>query len=86
MRPAVIEVRLAGLAQRGNSLAVRFPRAVVEALKLKPGDEIEITVVGTRSFEIARGRKRDEAPKRLRAVRLPLPPGSRFDRDEANER
>ena len=28
----------------GNSLAVRLPRAVVEALKLKEGDEIEIVV------------------------------------------
>jgi len=70
----------------GNSLAVRLPRAVVDALKLKEGDEIEITVAGTRRFEIAHDRRRDEALKRLRALRRPLPPGFRFDRDEANER
>ena len=61
-------------------------RAVVEALKLKEGDEIEITVADTRRFEIARDRRREEALKRLRALRRPLPPGFRFDRDEANER
>jgi antitoxin MazE len=70
----------------GNSLAVRLPQAVVEALELKEGDEIEITVAGTRHFEVSRDRRREEALKRLRALRRPLPPGFKFDRDEANER
>jgi antitoxin MazE len=74
------------VARWGNSLAVRLPRTVVEALKLKEGDEIEITVAGTRRFEIARDRRREEALKRLRALRRPLPEGFKFDRDEANER
>jgi antitoxin MazE len=74
------------VAKWGNSLAVRLPRVVVEALKLKEGDEIEITVAGARRFEIARDRRREQALKRLRALRRPLPPGFRFDRDEANER
>ncbi|HEY2184983.1 MAG TPA: AbrB/MazE/SpoVT family DNA-binding domain-containing protein [Xanthobacteraceae bacterium] len=74
------------VAKWGNSLAVRLPRAVVEALKLKEGDEIEITVADTRRFEIARDRRREEALKRLHSLRRPLPPGFRFDRDEANER
>ena len=39
----------------GNSLAVRLPAAVVEALALKEGDEIEIHVAGARAFEV-RGR------------------------------
>ena len=74
------------VAKWGNSLAVRLPRVVVEALKLKEGDEIEITVAGARRFEIARDRRRERALQRLRALRSPLPPGFRFDRDEANER
>ena len=35
----------------GNSLAVRLPAAVVDALQLKEGDSIEIEVAGTRRFE-----------------------------------
>ena len=70
----------------GNSLAVRLPQAVVEALKLKEGDQIEITVAGARRFEVSRDRRREEALQRLRALRRPLPPGFRFDRGEANER
>jgi antitoxin MazE len=70
----------------GNSLAVRLPRAVVEALKLKEGDEIEITVADRRRFKIVRDKRRDEALRRLRALRRPLPPGFKFDRDAANER
>ncbi len=70
----------------GNSLAVRLPQAVVEALRLKEGDEIEITVAGAREFEVSRDRKREEALKRLRALKRPLPPGFKFDREEANAR
>ena len=70
----------------GNSLAVRLPRAIVEALKLKVGDEIEITVAGARRFEVSSDRTRAEALKRLRALRRPLPPGFKFDREEANAR
>jgi antitoxin MazE len=74
------------VAKWGNSLAVRLPKAVVDALKLKEGDEIEITVAGTRRFEVAHDRLREDALKRLRALKRPLPPGFRFDRDEAHER
>jgi antitoxin MazE len=70
----------------GNSLAVRLPRAVVEALKLKEGDEIEIIVAGSREFEVSRDRRRQEAFKRLRALKRPLPPGFKFNREEANAR
>ncbi|HEX3939263.1 MAG TPA: AbrB/MazE/SpoVT family DNA-binding domain-containing protein [Xanthobacteraceae bacterium] len=70
----------------GNSLAVRLPRAVVEALKLKEGDDIEITVAGTRAFEVSHDRKREEALARLRELRGLLPAGFKFDREEANAR
>ncbi len=70
----------------GNSLAVRLPQAVVEALKLKEGDEIEITVAGVRRFEVTRDRSREEALVRLRKYRHRLPAGFKFDRDKANAR
>jgi antitoxin MazE len=74
------------VAKWGNSLAVRLPRTVVEALELREGDEIEIAVAGPRRFEVGRDRSREEALATLRALRRPLPKGFRFDRDEANER
>ena len=74
------------VAKWGNSLAVRLPSAVVEALELKEGDQIEIRIVGDREFEVARDRSRDEALARLRRLRRPLPAGFSFSRDEANER
>lgn len=70
----------------GNSLAVRLPAAVVEALDLKEGDRIEIRVAGARAFEVARDHSREEALERIRRMRRPLPPGFKFERDEANER
>lgn len=70
----------------GNSLAVRLPASVVEALNLKEGDDIQITVVGQRQFKIDRDRSREEALQRLRASKWNLPPGFKFDRHETNER
>ncbi len=70
----------------GNSLAVRLPATVVEALGLKEGDEIEIEIAGKRAFRVSRDNSRAEALQRLQALQKPLPPGFRFSRDEANER
>ncbi len=70
----------------GNSLAVRLPTAVVHALALKEGDQIEIRIVRDRVFEIARDESKNRARARLRKLRRPLPPGFVFDRIEANAR
>lgn len=70
----------------GNSLAVRLPAAVVEALGIKEGDEIEIEVAGDRNLRVARDRTREEALARLRALAWKLPPGWRVSREETNER
>lgn len=70
----------------GNSLAVRLPAAVVEALDLKEGEEIALHVVGVRSFQVARKPTRRELLSRLRKYRGRLPANFLFDRLEANER
>lgn len=70
----------------GNSLAVRLPAAVVEALDLKEGDQIEIHIAGARNFVVGRNRSRDAALERLRKLRCPLPAGFTFDRAAAHER
>jgi antitoxin MazE len=63
-----------------------LPDTIVKALKLKPGDHIEIILRGERVFEVERDMSRARALARLRALKKPLPKGFRFDRDEANAR
>lgn len=70
----------------GNSLAVRLPKAVVEALELKEGDSIDIQVAGRRSVDVARSPDTKALLARLRRFRGRLPPDFKFDRLEANER
>lgn len=74
------------IAKWGNSLAVRLPAAVVEALELREGDEIDIHIADAREFGIVRKPGREELLKRLRAFRGRLPVDFKFDRDEANAR
>ena len=74
------------VAKWGNSLAVRLPTAVVEALALKEGDQIEIRVAGDREFEVTRDRSRQKAIERLRRLRRVLPAGFTFDREEVRAR
>ncbi|MCK0533369.1 AbrB/MazE/SpoVT family DNA-binding domain-containing protein [Sphingobium agri] len=70
----------------GNSLAIRLPAAVVEALSLKEGDDIEVRISGDRTFIIDRDQSRMAALESIRRLRRPLPLGWSFDRQEANER
>lgn len=74
------------VARWGNSLAIRIPAAVSEALALKEGDDVEIRIADDRTFLIARDESKPRALARIRSLRKPLPAGWRFDRDEANER
>jgi antitoxin MazE len=74
------------VAKWGNSLAVRLPAAVVEALRLKEGDDIEIHVTSAREFGVARKPSRQDFLNQLRAFRGRLPPDFKFDREEANAR
>ncbi len=70
----------------GNLLAIRVPAALVDALQLKEGDQVEVRLAGDQDLVLELDRTREEALNRLRALRLPLPPGFKFDREEANER
>jgi len=74
------------VAKWGNSLAVRLPALVVEALQLKEGDSIEIEVAGARRFEIKKAPGARELLARLRKYRGRLPAAFKFDRFEANAR
>jgi antitoxin MazE len=70
----------------GNSLAIRLPAAVVEALQLKEGDEIEVEVAGSRSFAVRRRPDVSELLARIRKYRGKMPKDFKFDRLEANAR
>lgn len=74
------------VAKWGNSLAVRLPSSVVEALGLKEGDDIEISVAGARTFEVSRSPSVRQVLARLRKYRGKLPADFKFDRLEAHER
>jgi antitoxin MazE len=68
----------------GDSLAVRIPAAVAEALRLKEGDDIEICIADRPEMEVSRKPSRDELLKRLRAFRGRLPADFKFGREKAN--
>jgi antitoxin MazE len=73
------------VAKWGNSLAVRFPASLVAALNLKEGEEIELHMVGEKSFEVIKKPSREELLSKLRQLRGKLPADFHFDRLEANE-
>lgn len=74
------------VARWGNSLAVRLPAAVVEALGLREGDDIEIVVDDPRVFAIRRKPGREALLEKLRSFRGRLPADFKFSRDDANAR
>lgn len=73
------------VAKWGNSLAVRLPAAIVEALQLKEGDDIEIHIANERVFALEKKPSSQDLLARLRKYRGRLPEGFKFDRFEANE-
>ncbi|WP_256077540.1 AbrB/MazE/SpoVT family DNA-binding domain-containing protein [Massilia sp. YIM B04103] len=74
------------VAKWGNSLAVRLPASVVEALGLKPGDHIDIHVIGKRSLTASKDHKAGEPLAQLRKFRGRLPVDFKFDRQAIHER
>jgi len=71
----------------GNSLAVRLPKALVEKLGLKEGDEINVVAAKDGVIEVeTREEQRRRALARMAARNWTLPSDYKFDRDEANER
>jgi len=69
----------------GNSLAVRLPALVVEALDLKEGDEIKISIAGKRDFKVARDRSKERALEQLRQMNWSFPPDFKFNREKIGE-
>lgn len=74
------------VARWGNSLAVRLPKALVDRLGLKEGDDVEVRAAEDHALEVALTVTREQALARLRSFRGLMPADFRFDRDEANAR
>jgi antitoxin MazE len=80
------------IGKSGNGLTLRIPAAIVKALNLKPGDELQITVTGGQKFEVCkmeepepeadRVRRRLEALEMMRKMRIVLPDDYIFNRNE----
>src|SRR3954454_14710848 len=77
-----IPERAMKVAKWGNSLAVRLPRSVVEALGLREGDEVEIPAAAIRKTGSDPDERRAEAMRRIEELSRPAPPGFKFDRNE----
>jgi antitoxin MazE len=74
------------VAKWGNSLAVRLPKAMVDALGLRVGDELEVIDATRERLAVAKDERRKKALERLASMRITLPPDYKFDREQANER
>ena len=75
------------VAKWGNSLAVRIPADVARELNLKEGDQIQFrTLDGGEVAVISEQQRREALIKRMGELARPLPPGYKFDREEANAR
>ncbi len=71
----------------GDSLAVRLPKALVDQLGLKGGDELNVVAARNGTVEVeTEERRRLRALDRLGEFKFALPEGYKFHRDEANER
>lgn len=74
------------VAKWGNSLAIRIPASVADALDLKEGDDIVVRIGKGNAFEIERDDSRQRALEKIKSFKLKLPSDWKFDRDEANSR
>ncbi|MBB5499612.1 antitoxin MazE [Paraburkholderia sp. MM5384-R2] len=74
------------VAKWGNSLAVRLPASVVDALGLKEGDDIEIYAEQSGAFSVSKKPTVAERIERLRKYRGRLPADFKFDRESLSER
>ena len=74
------------VAKWGNSLAVRIPKNVAEALKINEGDDIEFIIETDNTLTVKKIEGKKNALLELSSLNIELPKNYRFNRDEANER
>lgn len=70
----------------GNSLAVRLPKALVEKLGLKEGDDVDVTATDAQTIVLSKCDDKGDFIVKLRVLQKPKPAGFVWNRDDANTR
>jgi antitoxin MazE len=70
----------------GDHLAILLPDSLVQSHNLNEGDEIHITNTLPHQPKTPRTEQIQQALAKIKSLQRSLPPGFRFDRQEANER
>ncbi|WLE62897.1 AbrB/MazE/SpoVT family DNA-binding domain-containing protein [Burkholderia plantarii] len=73
----------ARIVRHASALALDLPAAIVRALDLHEGDEVEIRARGANRLEVVRMASGPDALARLRRFRGRLPAGGPVGRDES---
>lgn len=61
------------IAKWGNSLAIRIPCSVIEALQLREGDDVKVTVADARGFVISKTKRNREVMDFVAQTSVKLP-------------
>lgn len=73
------------VAKWGNSLAIRLPSDLVEALNLREGDDIQVVAANERAIAVKSSPKFLDLIEKLRSQGKLLPRDYRFTRADAYE-
>ena len=56
------------LAKWGNRVAVRIPKAIAEAARLRPGDQLEMAVEGSGTLRIRKAKGKQKLSQLIRRI------------------
>ena len=76
----------ARIGRWGNSLAIRIPASVVKSRGFREGDLVKLEMIDENTVAVARRKNREKIIAQITAMKVPLPPDYKFDREEANAR
>lgn len=74
------------VSKRGNSLAVRLLKSLVEDLELKPGDKLDVVFAASERIAAVKDDRRAAAVERMRKRAWSVSENGAFHRNEANAR
>ena len=72
------------VSKRGNSLAGRLPKKLVEELGIAEGDDVSVTPADAQTIVISRNVGKSDFILKLRVQQKPKPKGFVWNRGDAN--